>query len=76
MEFKYIIKIPDTCGGLPVFKDTRIPIYIILDFLSTGETVESILENYPQLTSGHIYEAIRFASELSKYNEELIEISG
>jgi len=44
MKFKYIEKNPEVCGGKPVFKGTRISIYLILDFLSAGETIENILE--------------------------------
>jgi len=57
MKFKYIEKNPEICGGKPVFKGTRIPIHIILDFLSAGETIENILENYPQLNKEAILEA-------------------
>ena len=70
MKYKYIEVNSKICGGKPVFKQTRIPIYVILDFLSAGETVEEILKNYPQLTKEHIKEAIRFASDLAKYGEE------
>ena len=50
MKFKYIERNPNILGGKPVFKGTRIPVYLILDFLSAGETINNILENYPQLS--------------------------
>ncbi len=75
MKFKYIERNPNILGGKPVFKGTRIPVYLILDFISAGESIESILENYPQLSKDAVLEAIKYASEYLKLNEELIEIS-
>ncbi|MBK3332942.1 DUF433 domain-containing protein [Persephonella atlantica] len=75
MKFKYIEKNPEICGGKPVFKGTRIPVYIVLDLLSAGESVENILKNYPLLKKEAVLEAIKFASEYTKMKEELIEIS-
>ncbi|HHG75076.1 MAG TPA: DUF433 domain-containing protein [Persephonella sp.] len=75
MKYKYIERNPNVLGGKPVFKGTRIPIYLILDFLSAGETINEILENYPQLSREAILEAIRYASEYTKLEEDLIETS-
>ena len=49
MKYKYIERNPNILDGKPVFKGTRIPVYLILDFLLAGETIDNILENYPQL---------------------------
>ena len=62
MNFKYIEKNPNICGGKPIFKGTRIPIHIVLDFLSAGESIENILENYPQLNREAILEAIKYVN--------------
>lgn len=75
MEFKYIEKNPNICGGKPIFKGTRIPIYIVLDLLSAGESIDSILNNYPQLNRKAILEAIKYASKLTRLEEEFIEIT-
>ena len=74
MKFKYIERNPKVFGGKSIFKGTRIPIYLILDYLSAGETIENILENYPQLSKEAILEAIKYASEYVRLEEELIEI--
>ncbi|WP_297454015.1 DUF433 domain-containing protein [Persephonella sp.] len=75
MKFKYIERNPEILGGKPVFKGTRIPVYLILDFLSAGETIDNILENYPQLSKEAVLEAIKYASEYARLEEELIEVS-
>jgi len=75
MKYQHVTTNPTICGGVPIFKGTRIPIYIILDLLSAGEDINNILENYPQLKKEHILESIKYVSALSEYREELIEIS-
>ncbi len=63
---------PKICGGYACIKGTRVPVYIILDFLAAGNTIEEILEEYPQLTKEDILAAIEYGALLSK--EELISI--
>ncbi|BAA29485.1 DUF433 domain-containing protein [Pyrococcus horikoshii] len=53
-------------GGKPVIKGTRIPVYLILELLGAGLTIEDILKEYPELTKEDILEAIKFASKLAK----------
>ncbi len=59
MKYKYIERSPNVLGGKPVFKETRIPVYLILDFLSAGETINEILENYTQLSKEAILEVLK-----------------
>lgn len=40
---------PDVMDGLPVFSGTRIPVYIILDYLAEGQTFDQIIKDYPGL---------------------------
>lgn len=40
---------PDVCNGKPTVRGMRITVETILQFLSAGDTVESILEAYPFL---------------------------
>ncbi len=65
---------PKKLGGKPVIKGTRIPVYLILEMLANGMSIDEILREYPELTEEDIREAIRYASQiLSK--EEVYEIS-
>jgi uncharacterized protein (DUF433 family) len=47
----------DVLGGVPVFRGTRIPIHMISQLLSQGETAEKLRAGYPRLTD----EMIRLA---------------
>ena len=64
---------PKKLGGKPVIKGTRIPVYLILEMLANGMSIEEILKEYPELTEEDVREAIRYASQvLSK--EEIYEV--
>jgi uncharacterized protein (DUF433 family) len=40
----------DVMGGAPVFRGTRIPVYLIADMIEQGVPIEEILDGYPSLT--------------------------
>ena len=61
---------PRRCGGSPVVKGTRIPVAVILDHLAAGESWESLLDGYPELSREDIEAALRYA----KASIELTEI--
>ncbi|QMU66566.1 MAG: DUF433 domain-containing protein [Flavobacteriaceae bacterium] len=44
---KYITSSADILGGTPVFKNTRVPIKILFDYLQGGENLQEFLDNYP-----------------------------
>mgnify|MGYP001559405974 CR=1 FL=1 len=62
---------PKILLGKPVFKGTRIPIYVILDMLAEGMPVQKILKSYPDLKEEDIKAAIQFASDTAKHIAEI-----
>jgi uncharacterized protein (DUF433 family) len=54
---------PKVCFGKPVIKGTRIWVSLILDFLANGDSVETILEEYPQLRREDVLACIAFGAE-------------
>ena len=40
---------PEIQSGVPVFTGTRVPIKSLFDYISTGESIESYLEDYPSV---------------------------
>jgi len=66
----YISCDPTICGGDPVFKGTRIPIYLVLDLIEGEIGIPGIRKHYyPQLSEEAIKAAIHYASEIIKTNE-------
>lgn len=58
---------PDVCHGKPVIKGTRILVSNILGSLASGETIEEVLEDYPNISREDIYAALEFGSVLSTF---------
>lgn len=60
--FKRITVNPDIMVGKPIFKGTRIPVYIALELLGDGIKDEEILKIYPDLTVEDLKAAVKYAS--------------
>jgi uncharacterized protein (DUF433 family) len=58
-----IVSDPEIRSGEPCFSGTRVPVSIILHWLSEGWSIESVLIDYPQLTRDDILAGLKFASE-------------
>ena len=65
---------PQVCFGKPCIRGTRIWVSLLLDFLAAGNTIEELLENYPQLQRDDIYAAIAYGAEMSR--ERFVDLPG
>lgn len=45
-----IIKDPNVLGGEPVFRGTRVPFKVLIDYLEGGDTLDQFLEEYPSVS--------------------------
>jgi uncharacterized protein (DUF433 family) len=52
---------PKICNGKPVIKGTRIPVTVILEQIAEGESWETLLAGYPELTKEDIHAALHYA---------------
>jgi uncharacterized protein (DUF433 family) len=41
---------PEIMAGTPVFRGTRIPVYLVADMIEQGTPIKEILGGYPSLT--------------------------
>ena len=64
---------PDVCNGKPVIRGMRITVESILDYLSAGETPETILREYPMLEREDIAAGLAFASRLMRHRYSIKE---
>ena len=55
---------PDVMLGKPVVEGTRITVELILEKLSSGESVDQILDSYPTLTREGALAAIKYAVDV------------
>lgn len=60
MKFRRIEINPHKQQGRPCIKGTRISVYDILDYLNSGMSIASIVEEFPPLTEKDIHEALNF----------------
>jgi uncharacterized protein (DUF433 family) len=55
---------PDVLVGKPVIRGTRVPVYLIIEFIANGMTNKEILKEYPRLKEEDIKAALLYASRL------------
>ncbi|MBN1902211.1 DUF433 domain-containing protein [Candidatus Sumerlaeota bacterium] len=63
---EHIESSPDVLHGKPRFKGTRIPVSLILGYLSSGMNNKKILEEFPDLTEEDIAASLDFARYLAE----------
>ncbi len=51
---------PKICLGQPVIRGTRITASVILKLLANGQSIEEIIEDYPELEVADIHEAMKY----------------
>jgi uncharacterized protein (DUF433 family) len=56
------VRDPKICGGETVFKGTRVPLRTVLASLADGDSIETLLAEFPTLTQEDIWTAIAFAA--------------
>ena len=68
---KYIVSDPNVCHGKPCFSNTRIMVYLVLELLEHGVSIDEITGDnyYPQLTKKHIEAALHYAGQLLQTRE-------
>jgi uncharacterized protein (DUF433 family) len=66
MELSHrIVSDPEICSGEPCVAGTRIPVWVILSHLASGEDIETILRNFPRLSREDILACLEYASYLA-----------
>jgi len=63
---------PGRCSGQPCIRGHRIWVSLILDLLAAGESVETILEDYPGISREDVQACIAYGSEMAR--ERFVEI--
>lgn len=53
---------PTVMGGKPCIRGLRITVGAIVGLLSTGQSVQDILDNYPALEAADIEQALAYAA--------------
>ena len=57
---------PNICHGQPCVMGTRIMVWLVLNYLANGDSIEDILAAYPALTREDIPACLAYAAETAR----------
>nr|VFJ75558.1 MAG: Uncharacterized conserved protein, DUF433 family [Candidatus Kentron sp. FM]VFJ77684.1 MAG: Uncharacterized conserved protein, DUF433 family [Candidatus Kentron sp. FM]VFK24671.1 MAG: Uncharacterized conserved protein, DUF433 family [Candidatus Kentron sp. FM] len=60
---------PETMGGTPVFKGTRVPIRTFIDYMGSDDDIREFFDNFPGVSREQI---IRLIEELDNVKERIL----
>ena len=52
---------PKICLGQPIVRGTRITVSVILKLLTSGRSIQDVIEAYPELEVTDVQEAMKYA---------------
>lgn len=58
--YRYIVKTPGIRGGLARIQETRIGVHDVVGLIENGETVDSVIRCFPDLTRAQVYECLAY----------------
>lgn len=67
-----IVVDPNICFGKPCIRGHRIWVSLVLSWLASGQSIEEVLSEYPQLTREDILACIAYGAEMSA--EHFVEL--
>ncbi len=67
---------PQVCHGQACVRGTRIPVHQIVRMLANGDTIEGLLEDYPNLAREDVLAALDYAAALAEEEVTPIEPAG
>ena len=67
MKIQEIIQIsPDVQFGTPVFRNTRIPVEYLFEFLEDGLSIDQFLEEFPSVLHQQVIQLLEMTNKLHK----------
>ena len=64
MATSVIVRNPGILGGVPVFRDTRVPFQALLDYLEGGQKLDDFLNDFPTVSRQAAIAALEEAKAL------------
>lgn len=72
MKNKVISIDPEVLSGTPVFSGTRVPIKNLFDYLETGESVKTFLDDFPSVSKKQVLAVLETAEKLLIQTQETL----
>ena len=57
---------PAVCYGKPVIRGLRYPVESMLEYLAGGDSIEDVLEEFPDLERDDLLAGLQFATQMLK----------
>ena len=64
MNTPLIYKGQDVMSGTPVFYGTRVPVKTLIDYITTGDTIEIFLDDFPTVSREQV---VRFLEDAGHF---------
>jgi uncharacterized protein (DUF433 family) len=72
MDHRIINIDPEILGGTPVFNGTRVPIKNLFDYLETGESIESFLDDFDGVQREQIIKVLEMSQKLIETSTSIL----
>jgi uncharacterized protein (DUF433 family) len=72
MEGEAINIDPEILGGTPVFFGTRVPIKNLFDYLETGESIQSFLEDFEGVRKEQVVKVLEMSQKLIAISSNIL----
>ncbi len=72
METKVINIDSEILGGTAVFNGTRVPIKNLYDYLETGETIDSFLEDFDTVSKDQVIRVLEISKKLVETSTNIL----
>ena len=63
---------PEILGGTPVFTGTRVPLKNLFDYLETGETIETFLQDFETVSREQVLKVLEISEKLIQTSSEIL----
>ncbi|MDR2205036.1 MAG: DUF433 domain-containing protein [Flavobacteriaceae bacterium] len=71
---KQIINIdPEILGGTPVFYGTRVPVKNLFDYLETGDSIKTFLEDFDGVKKEQVIGVLEISQKLIETSTEIFD---
>lgn len=72
METQVINIDKEILGGTPVFNGTRVPIKNLFDYLETGESIDTFLEDFEGVTKVQVVKLLEMSQKLIETSSNIL----
>lgn len=62
---------PETLGGTPIFWKTRVPVHLLFEYLETGESIDTFLDEFPTVRREQVLALLKATEEMLPKNPAL-----